>query len=57
MTSTDSYKNKHVLIFGLGILGGGVATTNWFLKHGAKITITDLKSEGELAPSLKQFKG
>lgn len=51
------FRNKHVLIFGLGILGGGVATTNWFLKQGAKVTITDLKTEAELAPSLAQIEG
>lgn len=50
-------KSKKVLIFGLGILGGGVATANWFLKQGAKITITDLKSKNQLRDSLKKIKG
>ena len=57
MTFTDNYKNQHVLIFGLGLLGGGVATTNWFLKQGAKVTITDLKTKEDLTPSLKKIKG
>jgi len=50
-------KNKKVLVFGLGILGGGVATTNWLLSKGAKVTVTDLKNAKDLAPSLKKIKG
>ena len=53
----SSFKNKKVLVFGLGLLGGGVATTNWLLKHGAKVTVTDLKTKEQLAPSLKKIKG
>lgn len=56
MASSD-FKKEKVLIFGLGLLGGGVATTNWFLKHGAMVTVTDLKDENQLAPSLKKFRG
>src|SRR3989344_2802253 len=52
-----TFRDKKVLLFGLGILGGGVATANWLIKRGAKVTITDLKTEAELAPSLKKIKG
>ena len=52
-----SLKNKKVLVFGLGVQGGGVATTNWLLKHGAKVTVTDLKTKKELARSLANIKG
>lgn len=51
------YKNKKVLIFGLGLLGGGVAVTNWFLKQGAKVIVTDLKMKEQLKPSLKKIRG
>jgi len=34
---------KKVLVAGLGVLGGGLATTNWLLKHNAVVTVTDLK--------------
>ncbi|MEK7615622.1 MAG: UDP-N-acetylmuramoyl-L-alanine--D-glutamate ligase [Patescibacteria group bacterium] len=54
---TQPFRNKKVLIFGLGLLGGGVATANWFIKQGAKVTITDLKNAKQLAPSIKQLKG
>lgn len=51
------FSGKKVLVFGLGILGGGVSTANWLIRHGAKVTITDLKNKRQLAPSLKQIKG
>ena len=47
------FKNKKVLVMGLGVLGGGVATTKWFVKHGAKVTVTDLRSRKELASSIR----
>jgi UDP-N-acetylmuramoylalanine--D-glutamate ligase len=51
------FTGKKVLVFGLGLLGGGVATTNWLLKQGAKVTVTDLKDEKQLASSIKKIKG
>lgn len=50
------FKNKKVLIFGLGSLGGGVATAKWFFKKGAKLRITDLKRKKDLAKSLEKLK-
>jgi len=41
---------------GLGLLGGGVATTNWLVKQGAVVTVTDLKTKDELAPSIRKLK-
>jgi len=49
-------KGKKILVVGLGILGGGLATSLWLLKHGAKLTITDLKSEKDLKDPLKEIK-
>ena len=46
------FQDKKILIVGLGVLGGGVATTKWFLKRGAEITVTDLKSREELKKSI-----
>lgn len=48
-------RGKKVLIMGLGLLGGGTAAARWFVKHGASVTVTDLKSEEALAPSLKEL--
>ncbi|HEY4480156.1 MAG TPA: Mur ligase family protein [Candidatus Paceibacterota bacterium] len=53
--SNMELKNKKVLLMGLGILGGGVATAKWLLKQGAILTVTDLKDEKALEPSLKKL--
>ncbi len=50
------FRNKKVLIFGLGSLGGGVASVKWFYKKGAKLRITDLKNKKDLEKSLKKLK-
>lgn len=48
-------KGKKVLVFGLGILGGGVGTTRWLLSQGARITATDKRTKEELAVSLREL--
>lgn len=53
----NNFQNKKVLIMGLGLHGGGVAVANWFLKQKARVRITDLKTQQELALSLKKIKG
>ena len=64
MLSTDNavdidaiktFSGMKVVVFGLGILGGGVATANWLVRHGARVTVTDLKTESELAESLSRL--
>lgn len=40
---------------GLGLLGGGVEDALFFIKHGAKLTITDLREEVELRPSIEKI--
>lgn len=52
-----NFKDKKVLVFGLGLLGGGVATTNWLLKQGAKVTVTDPLGSDRLAASIAQIEG
>ncbi len=49
-------KNKKVLVFGLGILGGGREAIRWFYKKGAKLIITDKKTKKELLLSIKKLK-
>ncbi|MFH1193254.1 MAG: UDP-N-acetylmuramoyl-L-alanine--D-glutamate ligase [Candidatus Jorgensenbacteria bacterium] len=47
------FKNKKVLVMGLGKLGGGIATTRWFVKHGARVTVTDIRTRQNLASSIR----
>lgn len=52
----NSYKNKKVLVFGLGINQGGVGVARFFAKAGAKVRATDLKIADQLKVSLDQLK-
>lgn len=45
-----------VLIFGLGILGGGFAAASYFLDRGDELRITDLRAEEELGEPLELLK-
>jgi UDP-N-acetylmuramoylalanine--D-glutamate ligase len=44
-----------VLIMGLGLNGGGLESARYLAGHGAELTITDLKDEKVLAPSLEKL--
>src|SRR3989344_1742392 len=55
MTPNEYLKNEKVLVMGLGLLGGGIATVKWLVKHGAKVTVTDLKSRADLRDSIKSL--
>ena len=48
----DDIKNKKITIMGLGLNGGGEACVRFFLKHGAFVTVTDLKTETELKTTI-----
>jgi UDP-N-acetylmuramoylalanine--D-glutamate ligase len=49
------FKNKKVLILGLGLLGRGVKDAIFFAEQGADVTVTDLKTKTELAESIKKL--
>ena len=44
-----------VLIMGLGLHGGGLESARYLLRHGAELTVTDLRDEQTLAPSIEQL--
>lgn len=51
----DFFKGKKITMMGLGILGRGVNVARFLVERGAELTITDLKTEEHLAPSLKKL--
>ena len=50
-------KGKRVTVLGLGLHGGGVGAARFLVAHGAIVTVTDLKSAQQLAPSLDALRG
>jgi UDP-N-acetylmuramoylalanine--D-glutamate ligase len=53
----DFFAGKRVTLMGLGLLGRGVGDAAFLAGLGAQLTVTDRKSEAELAASLKQLSG
>lgn len=49
------YRNKKILILGLGSNQGGVGATRFFAEAGAKLRVTDLKTKEELQPSVDEL--
>lgn len=54
---TRLFKNKKVLIMGLGLHGGGAGDAKFFAKQGAEVLVTDLKTGQQLDDSLKKLAG
>ncbi len=53
---TDYFKGKTVTVMGLGLLGRGIGDARYIAEAGAaKVIVTDLKSEAELAPSVAEL--
>lgn len=50
-----AFRGKRVLVMGLGLHGGGLAAVQFFLKRGARVTITDTRSSRLLAPTLRKL--
>jgi UDP-N-acetylmuramoylalanine--D-glutamate ligase len=49
-------KNKRVTIMGLGLFGGGVGAARFFAENGAKVTVTDRRTEKDLKGSIDALK-
>ena len=49
------YSGIKVLVMGLGLHGGGLETARFLLSRGALLTVTDLRDEKTLAPSIEQL--
>ncbi|MBQ4237298.1 MAG: UDP-N-acetylmuramoyl-L-alanine--D-glutamate ligase [Treponema sp.] len=53
--SLEDIAGKKITVMGLGLNGGGEACVKFFLKHGAYVTVTDMKTPEQLAPTLKRI--
>jgi UDP-N-acetylmuramoylalanine--D-glutamate ligase len=51
------FKDKKILVMGLGRFGGGVDVVKFACSAGAKVIITDLAKQDALAESIAQLKG
>ena len=51
-SSIEDIKDKNVTIMGLGLNGGGLAAVRFFLKKGAHVIATDMKTEAQLKPTV-----
>lgn len=49
------YSGMKVLVMGLGLHGGGLESTRYLARRGAQLTVTDLRDENILAPSIAQL--
>ncbi|MCL2720065.1 MAG: UDP-N-acetylmuramoyl-L-alanine--D-glutamate ligase [Treponema sp.] len=49
------YKGIKALVMGLGLHGGGLQSACFLLKRGADVTVTDLRDEVTLKPSIEQL--
>jgi len=46
-----------ITVMGLGLFGGGVAATRFAVSRGARVTVTDVRTEQGLAESLEALRG
>ena len=49
------FKKKKITLLGLGLLGRGVGDAKFLAKYCKELVVTDLKTEKELEPSLKEL--
>lgn len=54
-SSLKDIAGKKVTIMGLGLNGGGEATVRFFLNHGAIVTVTDMKTQEQLATTINSL--
>lgn len=52
MRTFPEFKNKKIVVMGLGLHGGGVGAVKFFARQGAKVLVTDLKPKEALLPSI-----
>jgi UDP-N-acetylmuramoylalanine--D-glutamate ligase len=51
------FKDRRVILMGLGRFGGGVGAARWLAGQGARVLVTDLASADQLSASLQALDG
>ncbi|GHV89228.1 UDP-N-acetylmuramoylalanine--D-glutamate ligase [Spirochaetia bacterium] len=54
-TKQNRYSGMKVTVMGLGLHGGGLESARYLAGHGAILTVTDLRDETVLAPSIEKL--
>ena len=49
------FRGRDVTVMGLGLFGGGKGVTEFLVKHGANVTVTDKRTREVLAPSIQEL--
>ncbi len=57
MDARPYFDGKKITVMGLGLLGRGLGDVRYLAEQGAHLTVTDLKSEEQLATSVEALKG
>ena len=52
----DDYRNRRVLVMGLGSFGGGLGAVKFLVERGALVTVTDLRPSEKLTDALDSLK-
>lgn len=56
MDFVEPFKGKKITVMGLGLLGRGLGDAKFLAECDAEVTVTDLKTETELADSVRELK-
>lgn len=56
VTELPPLEGRRVTVMGLGLFGGGVGVTRFLVRRGARVTVTDLKTEQELRESVEELR-
>ncbi|MDR2054165.1 MAG: UDP-N-acetylmuramoyl-L-alanine--D-glutamate ligase, partial [Treponema sp.] len=55
MNIQENFSGMKVVIMGLGLHGGGLESARYLAKRGAVLTVTDLRDEKTLSPSIEKL--
>jgi UDP-N-acetylmuramoylalanine--D-glutamate ligase len=53
--SSNDFADRRVTVMGLGAFGGGTGVVRFLVERGAHVTVTDLRTEADLAASLAEL--